>query len=102
MVFVKLCVLMAVVLLGATFALYNNQPISLSFVVIETFTASLGLWLLIFLFTGVLLGMAASVLVLYQTRRLLESAKKSLDAVNKLTTPHQCVTAGQIDKPLLD
>ena len=79
----RLLLLMLVVLLGATFALYNDQPVSLSFVLFETVDASFGLWLLVFLFAGVLLGIASSAVALFQYRRRWARANKQLLAAQR-------------------
>lgn len=74
----RLLLLTLVVLFGATFSLYNDQPVSLSFVLFETVDASFGLWLLVFLFAGVLLGIASSAVALFQYRRRWARANKQL------------------------
>lgn len=74
---------MLTVLVGATFALYNDQSVSLSFVLFETVDASFGLWLLVFLFAGVMLGIASSAVALFQYRRRWAWADKQLRALQR-------------------
>ena len=79
----RLLLLMLVVLLGATFALYNDQPVSLSFVLFETLEVSFGLWLLVFLFAGVLLGIGSSAVALFQYRRRWTRVNRQLLALQR-------------------
>lgn len=79
----RLLLLMLLVLLGATFALYNGHPMSLSFVLFETVEASFGLWLLVFLFAGVLLGIASSAVALFQYRRRWMRVNRQLLALQR-------------------
>lgn len=75
---IKLILLGVLMFVGATFALYNEQLISVNFVVIETVKASLGIWLLLFLVVGTVLGIASSSFMLLRYQRQLARAKKSL------------------------
>mgnify|MGYP003763840009 FL=1 len=73
----KFLLLLAIVAVGAFFALENSQQISVNFVLFQSVSVSLGLWLLIFLAVGCLLGLlASSVLITYYRRKLLRAAKK--------------------------
>ena len=66
----------AIALVGALFAMENSQLISVNFVVFTTPTASLGLWLLLFVAAGTLLGIVASSLIIANYRRKLNRALK--------------------------
>jgi len=73
----KFLLLLAIAAVGAFFALENSQQISVNFVLFQSVSVSLGLWLLIFLAVGCLLGLlASSVLITYYRRKLLRAAKK--------------------------
>jgi len=73
----KFILLLAIAAVGAFFALENSQQISVNFVLFQSVSVSLGLWLLIFLAVGCLLGLlASSVLITYYRRKLLRAAKK--------------------------
>ena len=73
----KFLLLLAIAAVGAFFALENSQQISVNFVLFQSVSVSLGLWLLSFLAVGCLLGLlASSVLITYYRRKLLRAAKK--------------------------
>jgi len=73
----KFLLLLAIAAVGAFFALENSQQTSVNFVLFQSVSVSLGLWLLIFLAVGCLLGLlASSVLITYYRRKLLRAAKK--------------------------
>lgn len=74
--FVQCILVVAIALVGALFAMENSQLISVNFVVFTTPTASLGLWLLLFVAAGTLLGIVASSLIIANYRRKLNRALK--------------------------
>lgn len=74
--FVKAIFLLAVVMVGALFALYNKQPTSVDFIYIRGPEISLGLWLMLFLMFGALLGVVVSSLMVGSYRRKLGRFKK--------------------------
>jgi putative membrane protein len=61
--FIKAILLFAIALVGALFALHNKQPLSVDFVYFRGPEISLGLWLMVFLMLGALLGIIFSSLV---------------------------------------
>ena len=65
---------LALVLLGAAFALKNSVPLSVNFVLINSPEISLGLWLIIFLAAGTVLGLFSSALIIASYRRKLARA----------------------------
>ena len=63
---IKFLILLAIAAVGALFALENSQQLSIDFIVFQSATLSLGLWLMIFLVAGCLLGLlASSILITY-------------------------------------
>ena len=74
--FVQCILVVAIALVGALFAMENSQLISVNFIVFTTPTASLGLWLLLFVAAGTLLGIVASSLIIANYRRKLNRALK--------------------------
>jgi putative membrane protein len=79
--FIKSLIMLAVVMVGAMFALENNQTISVDFIVLHGPEISLGLWLILFLALGALLGMIASSLIIAGYRRRLARFKKGMKKV---------------------
>ena len=65
---------LALVLVGAVFALKNSVPLSVNFVLINSPEISLGLWLIIFLAAGTVLGLFSSALIIASYRRKLARA----------------------------
>lgn len=65
---------LALVLLGAVFALKNSVPLSVNFVLINSPEISLGLWLIVFLAAGTVLGLFSSALIIASYRRKLARA----------------------------
>ena len=65
---------LALVLVGAVFALKNSVPLSVNFVLINSPEISLGLWLIIFLAAGTVLGLFSSALIIVSYRRKLARA----------------------------
>jgi len=61
---------------GRLFAMENSQLISVNFILFSTPTISLGLWLLIFVASGTLLGIFASSVIIANYRRKLNRALK--------------------------
>ena len=79
--FIKSLIMLAVVMVGAMFALVNNQTISVDFIVLHGPEISLGFWLILFLAIGALLGMIASSLIITGYRRRLARFKKGMKKV---------------------
>ncbi len=74
---VKFLLMLAIVIVGAMFAMENNQLVDVDFILLQSATMSLGLWLMIFLAVGCLLGLlASSVLITYYKRQLARALKK--------------------------
>jgi putative membrane protein len=74
---VKFLLVLAIIVVGAMFAMENNQLVAVDFVLLQSATMSLGLWLMIFLAVGCLLGLlASSVLITYYRRQLNRALKK--------------------------
>tara|TARA_E500000178_G_scaffold317119_1_gene337429 strand:+ start:12887 stop:13153 length:267 start_codon:yes stop_codon:yes gene_type:complete len=63
--------------IGAIFAVYNDESISVNFVFVQAAHASLGVWLLLFMFVGVLVGILSSSLMVFRYYRMLLRGKKS-------------------------
>lgn len=74
--FIKAILLFAVALVGALFALHNKQPVSVDFIYFYGPEISLGLWLMLFLMLGALLGVVVSSLMVGNYRRKLGRFKK--------------------------
>jgi putative membrane protein len=74
---VKFLLVLAIVIVGAMFAMENNQLVDVDFILLQSATMSLGLWLMIFLAAGCLLGLlASSILINYYRRQLARALKK--------------------------
>ena len=74
---VKFLLLLAIAGVGALFALENSQQVDIDFVLFQSTALSLGLWLMIFLAIGTLLGLlASSLLVAYYRRKLARLTKQ--------------------------
>ena len=74
---IKFFLLLAIAAVGAFFALENSQQLTVDFVIFQSTALSLGLWLMIFLAVGCLLGLlASSVLITYYRRKLARAAKR--------------------------
>jgi len=74
---IKFILVLAIVVVGAMFAMENNQLVEVDFIVLQSLTMSLGLWLMVFLTAGCLLGLlASSVLITYYRRQLARALKK--------------------------
>ena len=74
---IKFLILLAIAAVGAFFALENSQQVTVDFLLFQSTALSLGLWLLIFLVAGCLLGLlASSVLITYYRRKLARAAKR--------------------------
>ncbi len=79
--FIKALLLLAIAMLGAMFALDNKQSLSVEFVIFSGPEMSLGLWLIMFLTTGAILGIVASGLIISSYRRKLTRLKKGINKV---------------------
>jgi len=74
---VKFLLLLAIAGVGALFALENSQQVNIDFVLYQSTALSLGLWLMIFLAIGTLLGLlASSLLIAYYRRKLARLTKQ--------------------------
>ena len=62
--------------IGAIFAIYNDEQISVNFVFLQASHASIGFWLLLFMFVGVLLGIFSSSLMVFRYYRIFPQVKK--------------------------
>ena len=74
--FLKAILILAIAFIGALFAFHNNQLISVDFIYFTGPQMSLGLWLMVFLMLGALLGIAVSSFMLGSYRRKLGRANK--------------------------
>lgn len=74
--FIKAILLFAIALVGALFALHNKQPLSVDFIYFQGPEISFGLWLMVFLMLGALLGVVVSSLMVGRYRRKLGRFKK--------------------------
>lgn len=74
--FIKFLLIVAVALIGALFAMENSQQLSVNFFLVSSPEIPFGLWLLIFLAVGALLGILASSMIIASYRRKLARAKK--------------------------
>ena len=79
--FIKGVIMLVVAMAGAMFALHNNQILSVEFVFIRGPEMSLGLWLILFLAMGALLGIIVSGLMIGSCRRKLVRFKKGIEKV---------------------
>ncbi|MGB1159519.1 MAG: lipopolysaccharide assembly protein LapA domain-containing protein [Porticoccaceae bacterium] len=77
--FFKYLVIFAIALGGALFALRNSQPLSVDFILAHSPELSLGLWLILFLALGALLGLLTSSLMIAGYRRRLARLEKAED-----------------------
>jgi putative membrane protein len=74
---IKFLLLLAIAAVGALFALENSQQVDIDFVLFQSTALSLGLWLMIFLVAGCVLGLlSSSVLITYYRRKLARAAKR--------------------------
>jgi uncharacterized integral membrane protein len=74
--FLKAILILAIAFIGALFAFHNNQLLTVDFIYFIGPQMSLGLWLMVFLMLGALLGIAVSSLMLGSYRRKLGRANK--------------------------
>lgn len=75
-IFLKVIVVLAIALVGALFSEANKQQVSVDFFLGPTLSISLGFWLLLFLFVGVLMGILASSALIFSSRRQLRRLKR--------------------------
>ena len=74
---IKFLILLAIAAVGALFALENSQQVNVDFILFHSTALSLGLWLMIFLVAGCLLGLlASSVLITYYRHKLARAGKR--------------------------
>lgn len=74
--FIKAVLLFAIALVGALFALHNKQPLSVDFIYFTGPEISLGLWLMLFLMLGALLGIIFSSIMVGSYRRKIGRFQK--------------------------
>ena len=75
--FIKFLLVLVIVMVGAMFSMENSQLVNVDFILLQSTTMSLGLWLIIFLAIGCLLGLlASSLLITYYRRQLARAMKK--------------------------
>ena len=74
--FIKAILLFAIALVGALFALHNKQLLRVDFIYFQGPEISLGLWLMVFLMFGALLGILFSSFVVACRRRQLGRFKQ--------------------------
>ena len=74
--FLKCLMVIAIALIGAMFAMENSQQLSVNFVLVNSPEISLGLWLILFLAAGTVLGIFASLLAIASYRHKLARATK--------------------------
>jgi lipopolysaccharide assembly protein A len=74
--FIKFLMALTIALIGAMFAMENSQQLSVNFGLVNSPELSLGLWLILFLATGTVLGIFASSLIIASYRRKLARATK--------------------------
>lgn len=74
--FIRVILLFAIALVGALFALHNKQLLRVDFIYFQGPEISLGLWLMVFLMFGALLGILFSSLVVAGRRRQLGRLKQ--------------------------
>lgn len=74
--FIKAILLFVIALVGALFALHNKQLLSVDFIYFQGPEISLGLWLMLFLMFGALLGILFSSLVVGSKRRQMGRFKQ--------------------------
>ena len=74
--FFKFIIILALAIVGASFAINNGQLVAVDFVVLSGPSLSLGLWLLLFLAAGVCLGILASSALIWSYRRKISQRDK--------------------------
>lgn len=74
--FIKAILLFAIALVGALFALHNKQSLSVDFIYFTGPEISLGLWLMLFLMFGALLGIIFSSIMVGSYRRKIGRFQK--------------------------
>lgn len=79
--FFKFLIILAVAIVGASFAINNGQLVAVDFVLLIGPSLSMGLWLLLFLAAGVCLGILASSALLWSYRRKI-SLRDKKDQLN--------------------
>lgn len=77
--FFKYLFVFAIALGGALFAMRNNQPLSIDFIVANSPELSLGVWLILFLALGTVFGLLTSSLMIAGYRRRLARLEKAED-----------------------
>ena len=88
--FIKFLLVLAIVMVGAMFSMENNQLVNVNFILLQSTTMSLGLWLIIFLAIGCLLGLlASSLLITYYRRQLARAMKEGLIGIWPLKITRQ-------------
>lgn len=74
--FIRFLMVLGVAMVGAFFAMENSQSLQVNFVLLDGPNLSAGVWLIIFLAAGCILGLLASSLVIFSYRQKLARATK--------------------------
>jgi uncharacterized integral membrane protein len=74
--FIRFLMVLGVAMVGAFFAMENSQSLQVNFVLLDGPNLSAGVWLIIFLASGCILGLLASSLVIFSYRQKLARATK--------------------------
>jgi uncharacterized integral membrane protein len=72
----KFLMMIGIALVGAFFGMGNDQPMRVNFVLFDGPSVGAGVWLLLFLALGTVLGMLASSLLVFSYRRKLGRIQK--------------------------
>ena len=72
----KFLMMIGIALVGAVFAIGNDQPMRVNFLLFDGPILGAGVWLLLFLALGTVLGMLASSLLVFSYRRKLGRIQK--------------------------
>ena len=74
--FIRFLMVLGVAMVGAFFAMENSQSLEVNFILMNGPTFSAGVWLIIFLAVGCILGLLASSIVIFSYRQKLARAAK--------------------------
>lgn len=74
--FIRFLMVLGVAMVGAFFAMENSQPLGVNFIMMDGPSLSAGVWLIIFLAAGCILGLLASSIVIFSYRQKLARAAK--------------------------
>jgi len=76
-----LCIL--ILLIGLFFAINNTEKIALDFVFFNTFELSIGIWLVLSLAIGGIIGFSLNAVALVALKTRLRRARKKVEAADK-------------------